>query len=161
MEQALRILVMGITATVAIDLWATFSNRVLGWPRTHWGMVGRWIGHMRYGRFTHTSIGSSAPVVHESLLGWVFHYVVGCLYAAIYLACVHVAHEGQPTLMSAVLFGWLTILSPWLLMQPALGLGICASKAPRPTLVRMQNLIIHSIFGLALYYSDRVADALS
>ena len=116
-------------------------------------MVGRWIGHMRDGQFTHISIGSSPPIVHESILGWIFHYLVGCIYAALYLTYASIAQFGQPTLVSAVLFGWLTILSPWLLMQPALGLGICASKAPRPTLVRMQNVIIHTIFGLVLYYS--------
>jgi len=161
MEQALRILVMGITATVAIDLWATFANRVLGWPRTNWGMVGRWIGHMRDGQFTHTSIGSSPPIVHESILGWTFHYVIGCIYAALYLAYVNIVQMGRPTLVSAVVFGLVTILSPWLVMQPALGLGICASKAPRPALVRMQNLIIHTIFGFALYYSWQVPNALS
>ena len=161
MEQALRVLAMGITATVAIDLWATFANRVLGWPRTHWGMVGRWIGHMRDGQFTHISIASSPPIVHESILGWVFHYVVGCIYAALYLTYSNIVNMGQPTLVSAVLFGLVTILSPWLLMQPALGLGICASKAPMPTLVRMQNVIIHTIFGLVLYYSYQVPNALA
>ena len=159
MEQALRILVMGTTATAAIDLWATFANRVLGWPRTNWGLVGRWIGHMRDGQFTHVSIGSSPTIVHESILGWVFHYGVGCIYAALYLLYVSIVQMGQPTLVSAVLFGLVTILSPWLLMQPALGLGICASKAPRPNLVRLQNLIIHSVFGLALYYSYRISNA--
>jgi hypothetical protein len=160
MEQALFVLVTGITATVAIDLWATFANRILGWPRTNWGLVGRWIGHMRDGQFTHVSIGSSPTIAHESILGWSFHYVVGCIYAALYLMYVSIAQAGKPTLVSAVLFGWVTILSPWLLMQPALGLGICASKAPRPNLVRLQNLIIHTIFGLALYYSYQVSDAL-
>ena len=160
MEHALRVLVMGITATVSIDLWATFANRMLGWPRTNWGLVGRWIGHMRHGQFTHISIGSSPKIVHESILGWVFHYVVGCIYAALYLTYSNIVHMGQPTLVSAVLFGLATILSPWLLMQPALGLGICASKAPRSNLVRLQNLIIHTIFGLALYYSYQVSNAL-
>jgi hypothetical protein len=161
MEQAFRILVMGITATAAIDLWATFANRILGWPRTNWGMVGRWIGHMRDGQFTHISIGASPPIVHESIFGWVFHYAVGCIYAALYLVYVSTAQMGRPTLVSAVLFGLVTILSPWLLMQPALGLGICASKAPRSNLVRLQNLIIHSIFGLVLYYSFQVSNALA
>jgi hypothetical protein len=161
MEQALRVLVMGITATAAIDLWATFTNRMLGWPRTNWGMVGRWIGHMRDGQFTHISIGSSPPIVHESILGWVFHYVVGCVYAALYLMFVSTAQSGQPTLVSGVLFGLITILSPWLLMQPALGLGIFASKAPRPILVRLQNVTIHTIFGLALYYFYQLPNALA
>jgi hypothetical protein len=159
MEQALLILVTGITATVAIDLWATFANRILGWPRTNWALVGRWIGHMRDGQFTHVSIGSSPAIAHESILGWVFHYAVGCIYAALYLMYVSTTQAGKPALVSAVLFGWVTILSPWLLMQPALGLGFCASKAPRRNLVRLQNLIIHTIFGLALYYSYQVSDA--
>jgi len=85
--------------------------------------------------------------------------MVGCIYAALYLMYVSTAPMGQPTLVSAVLFGLVTILSPWLLMQPALGLGICASKAPRSNLVRLQNLIIHTIFGLALYYSYQVSNA--
>jgi predicted cobalt transporter CbtA len=152
---------MGISATVAIDLWATFANRMLGWPRTNWGLVGRWIGHMRAGQFTHVSIGSSPAFDHEAILGWVFHYVVGCVYAALYLVYVSTAQMGQPTLVSAVLFGLATILSPWFLMHPALGLGVCASKAPRANLVRLQNLIIHTIFGLALYYSHRIPDALA
>ena len=160
MEQTLRILVMGITATVAIDLWATFANRMLGWPRTNWGLVGRWIGHMRDGQFTHVSIGASPTIVHESIIGWLFHYGVGCIYAALYLMYVSTTQKGQPTLVSAVLFGLVTILSPWLLMQPALGLGICASKAPRANLVRLQNLIIHTIFGSALYYSYQASNAL-
>jgi hypothetical protein len=160
MEQPLRILVMGISATVAIDLWATFANRILGWPRTNWGLVGRWIGHMRDGQFAHVSISSSPAVVHESVLGWVFHYVVGCIYAALYLLYVSTVQMGRPSLVSAVLFGLVTILSPWLLMQPALGLGICASKAPRSNLVRLQNLIIHTVFGLALYYSYQVTNVL-
>jgi hypothetical protein len=159
MGQAVRILVMGVAATVAVDLWATFANRILGWPRTHWGMVGRWIGHMRAGRFMHASIGSSPPIAHEAMLGWIFHYAVGCIYAAVYLAYVNIAQSGQTSLMSAVLFGLATILSPWFLMQPALGLGVCASKAPRPALVRIQNLIIHAIFGLALYYAFRASIA--
>lgn len=161
MEQALRALAMGLTATVAIDVWATFANRVLGWPRTNWRMVGRWIGHMRGGRFTHVSINSSPSIRHELAIGWAFHYVVGCIYAALYLMYVDAAQMGRPTLGSAVSFGLVTVLSPWLLMQPGLGLGICAARAPRPNLVRLQNLIIHTIFGLALYYSYQIPDALS
>lgn len=161
MHQVLSALTMGLTATVAIDLWATFANRVLGWPRTNWAMVGRWIGHMRDGQFMHASIGSAKPIGHESLVGWIFHYATGCIYAVLYVIYVNVVQAGQPTLGSAVLFGWVTILSPWLLMQPALGLGVCAWKAPRPNLVRLQNLIIHTIFGLALYYSHQALDAMA
>lgn len=144
---------MGLIATVTIDLWATLANRMLDWPRTNWAMVGRWLGHLTSGKLVHESIGSSAPIGHESLVGWVFHYVVGCIYASVYLAYVDAVQMGRPTLVTAIVFGLITILSPWLILQPGLGLGICATKAPRPKLVRLQNLIIHTLFGAALYYS--------
>jgi len=152
MEEAIRTVAIGIFATIAIDIWATLSNKVLKLPRTNWAMVGRWIGHIPSGKFAHHPISSSPVIKNELWVGWIFHYAVGVIYALLYVAYVFAMQDGAPTLASALVFGLITILSPWLLMQPALGLGICASKAPKPNLVRLQNLIIHSIFGIALYY---------
>jgi len=161
MHLPINAVTIGLAATLAIDLWATFTNRVLGWPRTNWAMVGRWIGHMRQGQFMHASIESAAPIGHESIIGWAFHYVVGCIYAVLYVTYVGFIHAGLPTLMSSIVFGWFTVLSPWLLMQPALGLGVGAHRAKEPALVRLQNLTIHTIFGLALYLSYKALDSLA
>jgi len=151
MEIFSRIIVTGVFATIAIDLWATFANKVLKFPRTNWAMVGRWLGHIPRGKFTHSPISSAQPIKNESLIGWIFHYLIGVTYAAIYAAYFYAVLNGEPTLTSALVFGLVTILSPWLVMQPALGLGICAVNAPKPNLVRLQNLIIHSLFGASLY----------
>jgi hypothetical protein len=40
---------------------------------------------------------------------------------------------------------------PWLVMQPSFGLGIAASKAPKPTQARLKSLMTHTVFGLGLY----------
>lgn len=152
MEVVIQILVLGILATVAIDIWATVSNKVLKLPRTNWTMVGRWLGHIPNGKVTHNPISSSAAIKHEQILGWAFHYFIGVTYAVLYVALVYTVLGKEPTLLSAWFFGLVTILSPWFVMQPGLGLGICAVKAEQPNLVRLQNFIIHSIFGMALYY---------
>jgi hypothetical protein len=152
MELTIRILISGVFATLAIDVWATFANKILKLPRTNWAMVGRWLGHMPSGRLIHNPISSSPSIKNELLMGWFFHYFIGVIYAALYAAFVFTALSNTPTLASSLVFGLVTILSPWFLMQPSLGLGICAVKAPRPNSVRLQNLIIHSIFGIALYY---------
>lgn len=153
MEVVIRTLVLGIFATVAIDLWATFSNKVLGFPRTNWAMVGRWLGHIPKGKFIHNPVASSSPIQNELLVGWVFHYLVGIVYALLYITFVLALLDRVPTLLSAWIFGLLTIISPWFVMQPGLGLGICAIKAVQPNRVRLQNIIIHSIFGIVLYYA--------
>jgi formate hydrogenlyase subunit 3/multisubunit Na+/H+ antiporter MnhD subunit len=36
-------------------------------------------------------------------------------------------------------------------MQPAMGLGIAASKTPQPFINRIKSLINHSIFGCGLF----------
>ncbi len=152
MEVVIKILAIGLFATVIMDIWATFSNRVLKFPRTNWAMVGRWLGHIQNGKFLHQSIGSSPEIKYENIFGWAFHYLVGVIYATFYVVMVIWCFEGNSSLLNAWFFGLVTILSPWFILQPALGLGICAVKAPKPCMVRLQNIAIHSIFGIALYY---------
>jgi hypothetical protein len=152
MEVVIKILVVGVFATVIMDIWATFSNRVLKFPRTNWAMVGRWLGHLPKGKFVHNPISSSSEIKHENIIGWLFHYIVGIVYAALYVAIVVWNFESNTSLLTAWFFGLLTIISPWFILQPALGLGICAVKTPKPNMVRLQNFAIHSIFGIALYY---------
>jgi hypothetical protein len=36
-------------------------------------------------------------------------------------------------------------------MQPSLGLGIAASRTPKPTRARLKSLATHAVFGLGLY----------
>ena len=152
MELIIQALVAGIFATAIIDIWAAMSNRVFRLPVTNWAMVGRWLGHIPAGRFVHSPVSSSPPINNELLIGWIFHYFTGLVYALVYLYLLQILLAVTPTLISGLLFGMVTIVSPWFIMQPALGIGICASKAPYPNVVRLQNFLVHSIFGASLYF---------
>ena len=152
MEVVINIVFVGVFATVAIDVWATFSNRLIGFPRTNWAMVGRWLGHIPRGKLVHNHIQESPAIRYENILGWMFHYLIGIAYSTIFVGLCTLVPGRHPTLLVAWAFGLATILSPWLIMHPGLGLGVCASKAPKPNMVRLQNLFIHSIFGIALFY---------
>jgi hypothetical protein len=46
-------------------------------------------------------------------------------------------------------------------MQPGMGAGIAASRAPRPNAARLQSLVTHTIFGLGLYVAGLVLNYLS
>lgn len=35
MDVVIRTIAIGIIATIAIDIWATFANKMLMWPRTN------------------------------------------------------------------------------------------------------------------------------
>lgn len=141
---------IGIVATLATDLWGQVLKRA-GVPSGNWGMVGRWVGWFPRGVFAHRPISASAAIPGELAIGWAFHYAVGIIYAALYLAIVRLGFGSAPTLGSALLFGLATIVAPWFIMQPALGLGFMAARAPKPAAIRAVGLSMHTVFGLGLY----------
>ncbi len=147
----LRAVAVGIGATAFMDLWALLLKRGLGVPSADYCLVGRWVGHMPDGRFSHASIGAAAPKRFECALGWITHYIVGIVYAVMLVALVSGVWLARPTLWPALLFGVGTVLVPFLVMQPSFGLGIAASKAPDPSKARLKSLMAHAVFGVGLY----------
>ena len=56
--------------------------------------------------------------------------------------------------------GLLTVVAPLSVLQPALGAGIAASRAPNPNAVRLRSVLTHAVYGLGLYASARLWAAL-
>ena len=63
-EFALRTILIGVGATMAMDVWALLL-RQLGIPSLNFALLGRWIGHLPRGRWMHESIARAAPVRGE------------------------------------------------------------------------------------------------
>ncbi len=144
-------LLMGVGATVVMDLWGVARKRLLGVPQLEYRLVGRWLGHMARGRFRHDAIATSPPVGGERLIGWTAHYLTGVAFAAILLAIWGLDWAHHPTIRPALIVGIATVAAPFLIMQPGMGAGIAASRTPHPTMARLHSLITHGVFGLGLY----------
>jgi len=151
MEVLLPGAALGIIATLVLDAWAAIAKHLLRLPTADWGMVGRWFGHMPGGVFAHRSISAAPPIRNELALGWAGHYLIGVLYGLAYLVLVRRVFSLEPSLVSALVFGLATLFAPWLILQPAMGAGVFASRTPRPALVRLVNLSMHAVFGAGLY----------
>ena len=144
-------LLTGVGATAVMDLWAIVRKRLLGIPPPNYGLVGRWLAHMPRGRFRHDSIAAARPAHGERLIGWTAHYLIGISFAGILLGIRGLAWIHHPTIGPALIVGIGTVAAPFLVMQPAMGAGIAASRTPRPAAARLQSLVTHAIFGLGLY----------
>lgn len=142
---------MGIIATVAIDLWALVVKHGFKQQTTDWGMAGRWFAYLPRGVFIHQPIGKSEAVKNEKLIGWSVHYAIGVIYAGLYIILVTDLLSAQPALSNAVVFGIATVVAPWFLMQPGMGMGVLACKTPNPNIKRLISLSMHAIFGIGLY----------
>lgn len=146
-----RAIVIGAAATALLDLWALFLQRAFGIAPPNWAMVGRWVGHLPHGRFVHEDIGRADPIPNELAIGWVFHYAVGIAFAMALLAIWGTGWAKSPTLIPALIVGYVTIGCGWFILQPGMGAGIAAMKRPNAMQIRMLNILGHTVFGLGLY----------
>jgi hypothetical protein len=146
-------LTLGIGATIIMDLWAIVLKRIFEIPSLNYAMVGRWLGHLPRGHFAHQSIVAAAPVAGERAIGWIAHYAIGVIFALLLLAIWGLDWARQPTVLPALIVGVGTILLPFLIMQPAFGLGIAAAKTPKPNRARLLSLAAHTAFAIGLYLS--------
>jgi Protein of unknown function (DUF2938) len=157
LEFILRASLIGIGATLVMDVSAALQKRLFGIPSTNYAMVGRWIGHMQQGRMTHEDIAQAAPVHGEQLIGWATHYAVGIIYAAALLAIWGMEWAYTPTLLPALIVGIVTVAAPFFVLQPAMGAGIAASKTPNPSVSRFRSIVAHTTFGIGLYIAAMVS----
>tara|TARA_B100002049_G_scaffold180943_1_gene137872 strand:- start:312 stop:800 length:489 start_codon:yes stop_codon:yes gene_type:complete len=144
---------VGIAATLFIDLYAFLLAKVFKIPSLNLCLVGRWGLGLLDGKFMHQNIAAS-PVKHfECVFGWCLHYFIGVLFSFLFILLVGIAWLEQPTLIAACIFGLASVCMPFFVMQPALGMGIMATKSANPFQARLKSSVTHLLFGVGLYLS--------
>ena len=83
--ESIRVAAVGVGATVAMDLWLLALRRA-GIPGLDFALLGRWVGHLASGTWSHEAIARACPVPGERALGWLTHYAVGIAFAALFVA---------------------------------------------------------------------------
>ena len=147
----ISVILIGLGATLTFDLWALFLKHAFQITPSNFCLVGRWILYMPEGTFKHSNIRSAPGKNAECTVGWIAHYVIGVVFAVIFVTFVGDSWFQHPTLFPAILFGVITVLLPFFIMQPAFGLGFGASKTPNPMQARLRSLMNHTSFGVGLY----------
>ncbi len=157
LEDATRVILMGMGATIVMDLWL-IAMKTLGIGTLSFSLVGRWVGYLRQGRFSHTNIGKAVPIPREAELGWITHYTVGVVFAILLVCIQGVAWLREPSLGPAITVGAATVAVPLFVVQPAMGAGFAFSKTPTPAKNCLRSLVTHTVFGLGLYLSAVLID---
>lgn len=151
--------VIGIGATLCIDVWAMFLRAGFDVRSLDYCLLGRWMLHMPDGRIRHDSIASSSAKSRECSIGWTAHYSIGVAFAVLFIGAMPDGWLTRPTLLPALVFGVITVVVPMLIMQPAFGLGIAASRTPNPLAARLKSLTTHAIFGIGLFVAACLLNA--
>ena len=150
LHEILTVVLIGCGATLFMDIWLMFLKR-LGVQTLNFAFIGRWVGHLCRGRVAHAAIGQAMPVRYELLLGWLTHYAVGVVFAGLLAAMAGLGWLAAPSLLPAVALGIGTVVFPLFVMQPAMGLGVAASRTPAPLRNCLRSVVNHAVFGGGLY----------
>ncbi|MSU88048.1 DUF2938 family protein [Rhodobacteraceae bacterium 2CG4] len=142
---------LGLGATVAMDLWALLLAVLRVNPAPNWALPGRWFWHVSRGRVFHDDIAAAEPFAAELKLGWAGHYAVGIAYGVIFALLAGPEWLAVPAFLPAWIFALVTIAAGWFLMQPGMGLGWAAAKTAKPWRARVLGLAAHTAFGLGLW----------
>jgi len=149
----LRAIAIGIGATLVLDLWNLFLKRTFGIPSLNYCLLGRWLLHMPGGTFRHASIAAAPQKSFECTVGWIAHYTIGVVFALVFVVLASGDWLVRPTLLPSLFYGIGTVVFPFFILQPSFGLGIAASRTPKPAQARLKSLVTHAVFGVGLYVS--------
>jgi len=141
----------GIGATLIMDLWNLFLKLTFSIPSLNYCLLGRWLGHMPEGTLRHASILAAPAKAFECAVGWIAHYTIGVVFALVFVVITSGDWLARPTLPPALLYGIGTVVFPFFVMQPSIGLGIAGSRTPKPALARLKSVVTHTVFGVGLY----------
>src|SRR4051812_14098084 len=124
---------IGLGATLLIDIWALFLKRVFSIRSLDYCLLGRWVLYIPHGTIVHRNITATPAMPHECPVGWMTHYLIGTVLALIFALLASDGWLAHPTILPAVAFGIATVVMPFFTLQPSFGLGVAASKTPSPT----------------------------
>jgi hypothetical protein len=144
-------IIVGMGATLIVDLWNLFLKRTFGIRSLNYCLLGRWILHMPEGTFGHATILGAPEKPFECTVGWIAHYTTGIMLALVFVVLASGDWLAQPTLLPALLYGIGTVAFPFFIMQPSFGLGIASSRTPKPTQARLKSLMTHAVYGIGLW----------
>lgn len=142
---------IGIGATLVMDLWNLFLKHAFGIPSLNYCLLGRWLRHIPGGTLRHVNIGAAPEKPFECAVGRIAHYIIGVVLALVFVGLASGDWLAQPTLLPALIYGLGTVVFPFFIMQPSLGLGLAASRTPKPAQARLKSLVTHTVFGAGLY----------
>jgi hypothetical protein len=145
-------ILMGLGATLVFDLWGLFLKSAFKIAPSNICLVGRWLLYLPEGTFKHTNIGSAPQKSAECAVGWIAHYTIGVVFAMAFIAFAGNHWLENPTPIPAIMYGIVTVLAPFFIVQPAFGLGFAASKVANPAQARLRSLMNHTAFGVGLYF---------
>jgi hypothetical protein len=146
-----EVIVMGIFSTIIMDIGSVFleiTQIVKGSMEPQF--LGRWILNMFDGEFIQENIRIAAQMSLEIPVSITIHYLTGIFLVGIFLLLRRRFKMVSGSIYMGLVFGWITLLIPWLFFYPCIGFGFFGLDTPEGLNNIVYSTIYHSFFGLGI-----------
>lgn len=106
--------IIGVGATVIMDIWALILQRFFGVAPLNYALLGRWLAYTRTSHFRHKNITAAKPIAGEMTVGWAAHYLIGIIFAGVFIMLTGNDWLNNPSVIDTIIFGILTVFSHFL-----------------------------------------------
>jgi Protein of unknown function (DUF2938) len=146
-----EIVLMGIFSTIVMDIGEETVKALHPIKESMAPQyLGRWILNMFSGVFTHDNIQTANHFQFEIPVALSFHYFTGIFLVGIFLWLRNSIKIFPSSMYMGLVYGWVTILLPWLIMFPVLGFGFFGLGAHNGINNMIASILAHSLFGLGM-----------
>jgi hypothetical protein len=85
--------------------------------------------------------------------------VIGIAYGLLLVAIWGAGWLRQPGIAEPLILALALLVLPYFVMMPGMGMGMAGSRTPKPNVTRLKSVIGHSIFGIGMYLTARLMEA--
>lgn len=153
-EQIVTLYLAGLIGSAGMDLISPLAERLGYRTDVTMPLIGRWFIALFTGKFVHTDIRQTAYCRHETLAGWLFHYLIGGgAVALLFLPWLWLSGTSQlPTEITPyIIFGLLTSALPWLILMPSYGWGLFGRTGPQGARPLIASPLNHLGYGIGIW----------
>ena len=100
--------------------------------------------------FVHDDIQIANQFGFEIPVAILFHYLTGIVLVGIFLWLRNNIKNFPDSIFMGLVYGWVTLLLPWLIMFPALGFGFFGLGADNDMSNVAASFLAHSFYGLGM-----------
>jgi len=147
---------VGVAATMTMDVLASASRKVGLVAGAKGAWVGRWYLGVARGQFVHSNIAAAPEQPGEKRAALAGHYVIGVALAVLYVIGARWVGHSPSSFFVAVGYGLATCVFPWCLLFPAFGFGLFGREGPPELRLFTSSLLNHLFYGLGLWWSAQL-----
>jgi hypothetical protein len=144
----------GLFGSLGMDLISPLAERLGYRTGVTMPLIGRWFIALFSGKFLHTDIRQTPAHSHETLAGWLFHYLIGGgAIALLFLPYLWLSGASQPptSITPYLVFGLATSALPWLILMPSFGWGWFGRHAPAGSKPLIASPLNHLGYGIGIW----------